>query len=436
VKSGAIFWLLRRALALSLLLLLAAAIPAAARASMSMQIGAAEDEGRNADPAVARAKMDLAEAAGFNAMRVTAIWAPGENAVPPDQLLALQSVSAAAAFDGITIWATVMPYGSRTTPLTPLARRQFASFAADLTRRVPAIPYLIIGNEPNINRYWLPQFKPDGSDAAASTYESLLAQSYDAVKKVNRDEFVIGGSVSPHGSDDPTNPRQTHSPTAFITDLGAAYRASGRTKPIMDGFAFHPYGENSSVPPTERHPNSTSLGIADYDTLIGLLADAFDGTAQPGSSLPIVYDEYGIESSIPAAKSSLYHGAEPKTTKPVPLDTQGQYYDQALTMTACQPNVMAMFLFHVTDETNRNRWQSGVYYPDDTPKPSRAAVLQTIDHIRSGGVDCTAEAADNAWRDLGNAPIPQDKTKGKANGKGKHPRRFDPTAAWRLVGTF
>src|SRR5438876_4661819 len=100
------------------LCLLACLLPGAARASMTMTIGAAEDEGRNADPAVARAKMDLAKAAGFNAIRVTAIWAPGESAVPADQLRALQSVSAAAAFDGITIWTTVMPYGSRTTPVT------------------------------------------------------------------------------------------------------------------------------------------------------------------------------------------------------------------------------------------------------------------------------------------------------------------------------
>src|SRR6266571_8604329 len=106
-----------RRLLLAALGLLIALAPAA-HASMTMQIGAAEDEGRNADPAVARAKMDLAAAAGFDAIRVTAIWAPGESAVPPDQLQALQSVSAAAAFDGITIWTTVMPYGSKTTPLT------------------------------------------------------------------------------------------------------------------------------------------------------------------------------------------------------------------------------------------------------------------------------------------------------------------------------
>jgi hypothetical protein len=397
-----------------------------------MQIGAAEDEGRNADPAVARAKVDLAKAAGFDALRVTAIWAPGENAVPPDQLAALQAVSAAAAFDGITIWTTVMPYGSKTTPLTLTARKQFASFAANLVRRVPAIPYVIVGNEPNINRYWLPQFTAFGSDAAAPAYEALLAQTYDAIKKANKNTFVVGGSVSPHGSDDPTNPRQTHSPTAFITDLGAAYRTSGRTKPIMDGFAFHPYGENSSVSPTETHPNSTTIGLADYDKLVSLLGEAFDGTPQLGSKLPIVYDEYGIESVIPPAELRLYHGHEPSTTKPVPMKTQGDYYDEALTMAACQPNVRAMFLFHVTDETDLNRWQSGVYYPDGTPKPARAVVKTTIDQIHDHAVDCSASLADNGtWVELGSASTSKTKTR-------KHTRRvrLGPEAAWRLIGGF
>jgi hypothetical protein len=171
--------------------------------------------------------------------------------------------------------------------------------------------------------------------------------------------------------------------------MGAAYRATGRTKPIMDALAFHPYGDNSSVPPTATHPRSTSIGIADYEKLVELLGAAFDGTAQRGSTLPLVYDEYGVESLIPAGKSDLYHGREPATTKPVPAGTQADYYDQALLIAACQPNVKAIFLFHVTDETDLNRWQSGVYYADGTPKPSRAVVKQTIAQVRAGAVDCT-----------------------------------------------
>ncbi|HXY86645.1 MAG TPA: hypothetical protein VEH52_14315, partial [Gaiellaceae bacterium] len=51
--------------------LLACLIPATAAASTGMLIGAAEDEGRNADPALSQMKMDLAKAAGFDAIRIT-----------------------------------------------------------------------------------------------------------------------------------------------------------------------------------------------------------------------------------------------------------------------------------------------------------------------------------------------------------------------------
>jgi hypothetical protein len=413
--------------------LLGCLLPASAGASLKMQIGAAEDEGRNADPAVARAKVELAKAAGFDALRVTAIWAPGQRAVPADQLAALQAVAAAGAFDGITIYTTVMPFGSRTTPLTDTARAQFAAFAADLVRRVAGIRNVIVGNEPNINRYWLPQFGPNGEDVAAQQYELLLARAYDAIKRAAPKTFVIGGSVSPHGGDDPHASRLTHSPTTFIADMGTYYRASGRSKPIMDGFAFHPYGENSSVPPTVAHPNSTSIGLADYDKLVRLLATAFDGTAQKGSQLPIVYDEYGIESVPPPAELTLYHGREPTTTKPVPEATQAEYYDEALQMAACQPTVRAMFLFHVTDETDRDRWQSGVYYPNGKPKTTRAIVKQTIEQVHDGAVDCTAQ---NVPTNDGWILVTGASSAGKATGstRTKAPSR-DPRDAWRLIST-
>ncbi len=353
-----------------------------------MYMGAAEDEGRNSDPAVATAKMELAKAAGFDTIRITAIWEPGQSAVPRDQLAALQSIGAAGDFLGIRIVATVMPFGSRVTPLTAAARAQFARFAADLVRRVPSIREYIVGNEPNLNRYWLPQFGPNGEDVAAPAYVQLLARTYDAMKAADKGVFIIGGSVSPRGIDRPGSGRDTHSPTAFITDMGTAYRAMSRTRPIMDGFSFHPYGENSSTPPSFAHESGTSLGLADYDKLVALLGEAFDGTAQQGSTLPIVYDEYGVDSQIPGAKRRFYGGREPATTKPVTEGIQAAYYHQALEMAACQPNVRGFLIFHVTDETDYNRWQSGVYYADGTPKSSRAFVKQAMTAIRAGAYEC------------------------------------------------
>jgi hypothetical protein len=365
----------------------ALALTPVAPASMTMYMGAAEDEGRNADPLVAAQKLELAQEAGFEAIRVTAFWTPGLTGVPPDQLEALRSIAAAGDFYGIKIVVTVMPLGSAVTPLKPTARAEFASFAADLVART-TIHEVIVGNEPNLNRYWLPQFGPNGEDVAAPAYVALLAESYDAIKAVDPTTFVLGGSVSPRGGDDPTSSRQTHSPTAFITDMGLAYRASGRTTPIMDGFAFHPYGESSSTPPDFLHPKSTSIGLGDYPKLVSLLGRAFAGTAQRGSKLPIVYDEYGIDSQIPARKATLYHGREPATTRPISESMQAQRYSQALLMAACQPTVRGFLIFHVTDERDYNRWQSGVYYPDGTPKSSRTLVRQTIDQVRDGDIEC------------------------------------------------
>src|SRR5207245_893859 len=168
--------------------------------------------------------------------------------------------------------------------------------------------------------------------------------------------------------------RDTHSPAVFIQDLGTAYRASGRTSPIMDGFAFHPYEDMSSSPPDSTHPTTTTIALADYGKLVALLGQAFDGTAQPGSTLPILYDEYGVESLIPPADAALYSGTEPTTTKPVDEATQAAYYEQALALTFCQPNVEGIFLFHAFDEPALDRWQSGLYYANGTPKSSLPGV--------------------------------------------------------------
>jgi hypothetical protein len=368
----------------------ALALTPVAAGSLTMYIGAAEDEGRNADPLVAATKLELARDAGFEAVRVTAIWTPGLNGLPPDQLEALRSIAAAGDFNGIKIVATIMPYGSSVTPLTAAARREFASFAADVVEQT-TIREVIVGNEPNLNRYWMPQFGAKGENVAARAYVALLAQAYDAIKAVDPTTFVLGGSVSPRGGDRPDLSRHTHSPTAFITDMGAAYRASGRRLPIMDGFSFHPYGESSSTPPDFLHPNSTSIGLADYPKLVSLLGRAFNGTGQLGSRMPIVYDEYGIDSVIPRPKAGFYTGREPTTTKPVSEGVQAQRYSQALLMATCQPTVRGFLIFHVTDERDYNRWQSGLYYADGTPKTSLAVVKDTIEQVREGEVQCSTK---------------------------------------------
>jgi hypothetical protein len=154
----------------------------------------------------------------------------------------------------------------------------------------------------------------------------------------------------------------------------------------MDGLAHHPYPDHSSQPPDLPHPKNNIIALADYEKLVALLGQAFDGTPQPGSTLPILYDEFGIESQIPAGKASLYSGVEPPTTRPVPEDVQARSYQRGLELAFCQPNVVAMLFFHTEDETNLNRWQSGVYYTDGTPKSSLPVVRDALNRTRGGSI--------------------------------------------------
>ena len=60
-------------------------------------------------------------------------------------------------------------------------------------KKRPVLRDVSIGNEPNLNLFWMPQFGPNGEDVAATAYLALLAAAYDAVKAVSPDVNVIGG---------------------------------------------------------------------------------------------------------------------------------------------------------------------------------------------------------------------------------------------------
>jgi hypothetical protein len=360
------------------------AAPAARAGGPTMMVGAAEDAVKSNTFAEAKARLDLLKLAGLDTVRVTSIWDPANPTPGPDALLQLRNLVQAASLDRIRVFASVYNFGSRTTPLSDADQASFAGHAAYLARNVPGLTNFIIGNEPNLNRFWLPQFGPNGEDLAAPAYTSLLAKTYDALKAANPAVTVYGGAISPRGIDRPGSGRDTHSPTVFIQDMGTAYRASGRTTPIMDALAIHPYPENSTIPPTFAHPNTTPIGIADYSKLTALLTSAFDGTAQAGSKLPILYAEYGVETQIPPQKAALYTGTEPATIKPVPEATQASYYSQAMQIAFCQPNVVGLFIFHAFDESDLDRFQSGLYYADATPKTSLPAVKDAARAVHGG----------------------------------------------------
>jgi hypothetical protein len=366
--------------------LLALGAPGVAVAAPGLVVGTVEDDVRTSTLVEAEARMQLLRLAGFRAVRVTSYWTPGLERPTPAELHVLGNVAGAASLNGIRVFVTVMSPGSRTTPLTDESRAEFASYAAAIVRAHPSLRDVIVGNEPNLNRFWLPQFGDDGSSVSPAAYLALLARTYDALKAVSPSVVVHGGAVSPRGGDRPGGTRPTHSPTRFVQELGRAYRGSGRDRPVMDSFAIHPYADNSSQPPTVGHPLTTTIGVADHGKLVALLGEAFDGTAQRGSTLPILYGEFGVESEIPAAKAGLYTGTEPATTRPVPEETQAAYYRQALELAFCQPNVEGILVFLARDERARTAWQSGIRYVDGTPKSSLELVRAALDRTTGGSI--------------------------------------------------
>lgn len=358
--------------------------PAALAGGPTMVVGATADVAKQGDPALAQAEVLRAKAAGFTAIRLTQHWLPGQVEPPGGELAALRNAVFAATANQLQSYVVVSHPGSRTTPLTDQSRKEFAQFLGALAKALPAVRHYTIGNEPNLNGFWMPQFGPNGENVAAPAYLALLAESYDALKAVSPNIVVLGGALSPRGSDNHLLSRHTHSPTKFILDLGIAYKASARTKPVMDALSINPFPDNSSQSPATAHPNSTSIGVADYDKLVKLLGQAFDGTAQRGSTLPIYYGEFGIESVPPPAKASQYNGTEPTTTRPVDEQKQAASYRKALELSFCQPNVVGFFIFLTIDDPRLPGWQSGLYYPDKTAKTSLPALKQAARQTRGG----------------------------------------------------
>jgi hypothetical protein len=352
-------------------------------------VGALEDAVKFPDPKLADERVAFASRAGFNALNITTAWTTGQTKPDPGELRILRNVANASDEHHLQLLITVYAPRPRYAPITDAQQDVYASFIATLARDLPTVDGFAVWNEPNLNTFWLYQYE-GSKDIAAPAYTSLLARTYDALKAVSTKIKVYGGNLAPRGFEDPESPRPTHSPTQFIRDMGAAYRASGRAKPIMDVFALHPYQTRSAIPPGQPH-TGTSLGFGDYDKLVALLGAAFDGTAQAGSDLPIAYTEFGVQSLIPPSELGSYTNTDsPLGKDAVPEKTQAEYYKQAFELASCQPNVVAVYIFHLFDEADLNRWQSGPYYVSTNPKTSLDGIALAAKKARDGKLaDCS-----------------------------------------------
>jgi hypothetical protein len=306
----------------------------------------------------------------------------------------LERAITTADLRGLRVLLSIAPGHSTDVTGDPNGVKKFAAYTALVARAFPSVTDFIIGNEPNLGRFWFPTYNRNRSIAAAATYEAALAASYDALKAVNPNIDVIGLAVSPRGDDRPGSRRNTISPVRFIKAVGDAYRKSRRTRPIMDNVALHPYPAANTDSP-ERGASWPNVGVPNLDRAQQALWDGFHGTAQPtfqesGARQHVVVrwilDEAGWQTDT--RRLTGYFGSE--NTPPVNEAAQARYYKSTVRRYACDPHVAALLFFHWIDEADRDRLQTGLLRADGTTKPAASAVKSAI----AGG--CAAAHA--GWR--------------------------------------
>jgi hypothetical protein len=377
-------------MALRLLLVCAAMLVASTGASAAVRFGVAGDDGKYGDDAGASFYATVADV-GFVENRVTVTWDPSQ----PDQIQErafLDRSLPVAAKSGIDIVFDVYPATARAFATDTNNRvTQFAAFVKEVAQRYPQVRTFIVGNEPNQPRFWQPQFV-GRRPVSAATFEHLLAASYDALKSVDPNIVVAGIGLSPRGNDSPNAPNNvSRSPVRFLHDLAAEYRRTGRTRPLMDELAFHPYPNANNDPFTTGYA-WPDAGVLELDRIKQAVWDGFHGTAQPvfadsgpsasRSTLKFVLDEYARQVPIPSSLQAKYFGTENVPT--ISETAQASIYARVLRLVACDPSVSDFFLFHLIDEADLDRFQSGLLRLDLSHRPAYAAVQSTLSTLVSG----------------------------------------------------
>jgi polysaccharide biosynthesis protein PslG len=313
------------------------------------------------------------------------------NATTIKELPFIQRAAPQALKDGIHVVLAL--YGRPATMHDPAAFCSWAGLVASTVTQW-GIHDFIVWNEPNTALYWSPQ---DSSSAAA--YEALLATCYDTIHAADPAARVIGFGLSPRSN----GPSQT-APIPFIRAVGAAYRASGRTAPIMDQMSIHPYPNPNSPTdgPDVGYKNPDAYGVPNLDRVKQAIYDAFNGTKQPTTlnGLTFRIDELGWQ-TITKAYTQYYND---ENVAVVSEQTQVQYMQRAIQKyLACDPTVTDVEWFLLVDEATRNGkdrsnttsigggWQSGLLTAGgqgvSTPKPAYAAIAPLL---AEGRAACTA----------------------------------------------
>jgi hypothetical protein len=311
---------------------------------------------------------------GLKEVRLSVLWDASQPTTIVNQA-EIAAVLPVATLRGVNVVFSVAPLKARSIGV-PGANAQFVAFVEQVARTFPTVKNIIVGNEPNQPRFWQPQFDSRGRNVSGAAYQGLLAASYDTLKAVDPTINVIGVGLSPRGNDNPrASGNISTSPVKFLQGMGAAYRASGRRKPLMDQFAYHPYPRKDTDGLTVGYP-WPNAGVTNFDRVKQAFWDAFGGTAQRTfeQGLRVKLDEVGWQVGV--TPGLPYFGSE--SISPTTEAAQAGIYASLLRYVACDPAVDSVLFFGMQDEPNLDRWQAGLVRADGTPRLSYDAVKATI----------------------------------------------------------
>jgi len=353
---------------------LTVALLSGASVGMAADVGANDDSAKYQDDGGLGMYEEMA-ALGLRQTVVAVRFVPSQSVVIQDKEL-LDRAVAAAGKAGLRVVFAVYPYPPREIEAGLSSPSVFAAYVGVLASIYPQVKHFVIGNEPNQPAFWRPQFDPAGRNVSAAAFGPYLAAAYDTLKDVDPEISVIGIGLSPRGNDRPQAKNNiSTSPVRFLRALGEWYRRSGRTKPLMDGFSFHPY-PNEATDGLERGYAWPNIGFVNLDRLKQALWDAFHDTAQPTTveGLPLHLDEVGWQ--VDTAGRQGYHGKE---NVPVTDElTQAAIYGQLVRQASCDPDVASLSFFGYRDDGLRTGFQAGLTRADGTARPSSATVQAAI----------------------------------------------------------
>jgi hypothetical protein len=242
-------------------------------------IGANDDTGKFAADGGSTFFTQMADV-GLKQSVMTVRFLPSDPTTVPDGD-ALDRAIPVAQLTGLRVTLAVYPYPPSQIQDGIARPGAFAAWLKRLAERYPTVKQYVVMNEPNQPAFMRPQFDARGLNVSAARTGRFLAAGYDALKAVDPTIRVIGLGLSPRGNDRPTAlSNVSTSPVRFLMALGAWYRKSGRTRPLMDGLSFHPYPYKATDSPEKRYrwPNA---GFANLDRIKQAVWDAFRGTEQP-----------------------------------------------------------------------------------------------------------------------------------------------------------